>query len=82
MRFSSIFATARFPSKNVFAIISPIGGGIIRINDSTAATKSFLLNETNAMIGHTINPNNAAIAMPAIDEYGSGITPIIAGKID
>ena len=31
IRFSSILAIARFPSKNVLAIVSPIGGGMIRI---------------------------------------------------
>ena len=67
MRFSSIFATALFPSRNVFATISPNGGGMTRIYDSVAAAKSLRLREIIAKTGHTIKPNTAAIPIPNID---------------
>jgi hypothetical protein len=81
-RFSLIFATARLPSVNVLARISPKGGGIARAYASVAAAKSWRLREMSEIIGHAIIPNTADITMPAELAYGKGMRPIIGGRDD
>jgi len=59
----------------------PNGGGTMRKYDSIAAAKSIRVNETNATIGHAIDPNIAAIMSPDILAYGIGNNPNVGGSI-
>jgi hypothetical protein len=82
LRLTSRLAIVRFPSKNAFAIISPMGGGITRMKDSIADEKSWRLKDTIATIGHIMNPNAADMAMPTKLIQGRGMIPIATGSED